>query len=370
MFHSDPESFTYHEYFQTFDVPTVMDAHCFTLFGMTIAMPPQQETDFEHKYSSPLRTPPLTVIVVPCYNEEPGLAITAQVLLDKLQTLINQQQIDSRSSILFVDDGSKDCTWEVISQLHDSEPEVFHGLKLAHNRGHQNALFAGLMHALKSNADAAVSMDADLQDDPDAIESMVKAYREGADIVYGVRDNRDTDTAFKRSTAHMFYSTMRFLGADTIPDHADYRLMDHAALEALSQYHESNLFLRGIVPSLGFNTAKVYYKRGERTAGESKYPLHKMVSFAVEGITSFSTKPLTLITGLGGVSIIIGIVMLIYALVSVCTGNAVAGWASLMCSVWILGGLLLTALGVVGEYIAKIYIEVKARPRYIIEETI
>lgn len=319
---------------------------------------------------NPLRTPPVLMIVVPCYNEELSLAATAQVLQSKLKVLARRKQIDQRSSVLFVDDGSKDATWEVITQLHEEHPTVFHGLKLAHNRGHQNALFAGLMHALHAKVDATVSMDADLQDDPNAIDGMVEAYLKGADIVYGVRDNRDTDTAFKRGTAHLFYTVMRGLGTDTIPDHADYRLMDRAALAALSEYHESNLFLRGIVPSLGFTTAKVYYKRGERVAGESKYPLRKMISFAVEGITSFSTKPLTIITGLGGISVVIGVGMLIYAIVSVCTGNAVAGWASLMCSMWILGGLILTSLGVVGEYIAKIYIEVKGRPRYIIEETI
>lgn len=185
-----------------------------------------------------------------------------------------------------------------------------------------------------------------------------------------MRDNRETDTAFKRGTAHMFYALMKGLGTETVPDHADYRLMSHTALEALAQYHESNLFLRGIVPSLGFPTAKVYYKRGERVAGESKYPLRKMVAFAVQGITSFSTKPLSLITGTGIVSVFVGIAMLIYTLISVCSGNAVAGWGSMMCSLWILGGLILVALGIVGEYIAKIYIEVKARPRYIIEETI
>lgn len=317
-----------------------------------------------------LRGVPRLMLVIPCYNEELGLNTTADVLRQKVRELTEQGQVSPESSVLFVDDGSKDATWKVIEQLHAAEPELFHGLKLAHNRGHQNALFAGLMHALHEHADVAVSMDADLQDDPDAINDMIEAYRCGADIVYGVRDNRDTDTAFKRGTAHMFYALMRGLGTDTIPDHADYRLMDHAALEALSQYREVNLFLRGIVPSLGFNTATVYYKRGERTAGESKYPMRKMIAFAVEGITSFSTKPLSIITGLGTFSVLVGIGMLIYAIVSVCAGRAVSGWASLMCSVWILGGLILTALGVVGEYIAKIYLEVKARPRYIIQQII
>ena len=317
-----------------------------------------------------LRNPPRTMLVIPCYNEEPGLRTTAETLRRQLQGLIDIHEIDERSTVLFVDDGSKDATWVVINALHAEDPQLFHGIKLAHNKGHQNALFAGLMHALHANADAAISMDADLQDDPGAIDGMVEAYREGAEIVYGVRDNRDTDTAFRRGTAHMFYGLMKGLGTETVPDHADYRLMSHEALAALSQYRESNLFLRGLIPSLGFTTAKVYYKRGERVAGESKYPLRKMVSFAVQGITSFSTKPLNLITDTGLVSVLAGIAMLIYILVTVCTDNAVSGWASIMCSLWILGGLILLALGIVGEYIAKIYIEVKARPHYIIEAVI
>ena len=274
------------------------------------------------------------------------------------------------SFILFVDDGSSDKTWNVIETLHENDSTLFHGVKLAHNRGHQNALFAGLMQAYSLEVDAVVSMDADLQDDPDAIDGMVREYLQGAEIVYGVRDNRDTDTAFKRGTAHAFYSLMKWLGTETVPDHADYRLMSRAALAALSQYKESNLFLRGLVPSLGFKTAKVYYKRGTRVAGESKYPLKKMVSFAIEGVTSFSTKPLTMITGLGLFSVFVGIVMLVYTLISVFSGHAVAGWGSMMCSLWILGGFILLALGVTGEYIAKIYLEVKARPRYIIETTL
>lgn len=310
------------------------------------------------------------MIVIPCYNEEPGLRTTASVLSEKIRSLVEAQQISDDSTILFVDDGSKDATWNVISELHNEDTSLFHGLKLAHNKGHQNALLAGLMYALDEAADVAISMDADLQDDPNAIDQMIEEYRKGAEIVYGVRDNRDTDTAFKRGTAHMFYGLMRSMGAETIPDHADYRLMSREALAALAQYREENLFLRGMVPSLGFPTAKVYYKRGERVAGESKYPLRKMVSFAVDGITSFSAKPLTIITGIGMLSVLVGIAMLIYTIVSVCTGHAVAGWGSMMCSLWILGGLILTSLGVVGEYIAKIYIEVKGRPRYIIEKVL
>jgi len=313
---------------------------------------------------------PYLVMVIPCYNEEEMLHITARALSGKIDELKRLRMVSDDSCILFVDDGSKDKTWRIIEELHALQPTLFHGLKLAHNKGHQNALYSGLMKALDMKADVAVSMDADLQDDPNAINGMIEAYDEGAEIVYGVRDNRDTDSAFKRGTARMFYHLMHSLGTETIPDHADFRLMSRRALAALAEYRESNLFLRGIVPSLGFTTAKVYYKRGEREAGESKYPLRKMVSFAVEGITSFSTKPLSLITGLGILSVLAGIAMLIYTIVSVCTGHAVAGWGSLMFSLWFVGGLILLSLGVIGEYIAKIYIEVKDRPRYIIEEFI
>lgn len=338
-------------------------AACHTLLSMT-----NEENAYDT--CARLREAPAMVFVIPCYNEEAALHVTAGVLKSKLQDLKDAGQIASDSSVVFVDDGSADKTWDVITSLHNECPDMFHGVKLAHNRGHQNALFAGLMHALHLNVDAAVSMDADLQDDPNAVDGMVAAYREGAEIVYGVRDNRDTDTVFKRGTAHAFYSMMKWLGTETVPDHADYRLMSRAALQALSQYRESNLFLRGLVPSLGFKTAKVFYKRGTRVAGESKYPLKKMVSFAIEGVTSFSTKPLTMITGLGVFSVFVGVIMLVYTLISVFSGHAVAGWGSMMCSLWILGGFILLSLGVTGEYIAKIYLEVKARPRYIIEESL
>ena len=291
---------------------------------------------------------PVIAFVIPCYNEEAALHVTADVLKKKVHRLENSHAVAENSFVIFVDDGSSDKTWDVIETLHRNEPVLFRGVKLAHNRGHQNALFAGLMHALSMNVDAVVSMDADLQDDPNAVDDMVQEYLRGAEIVYGVRDNRETDTAFKRGTAHAFYSLMKWLGTETVPDHADYRLMSRAALQALSQYKESNLFLRG----------------------ESKYPLKKMVSFAIEGVTSFSTKPLTMITGLGLFSVFVGIVMLIYTLISVFSGHAVAGWGSMMCSLWILGGFILLALGIIGEYIAKIYLEVKARPRYIVETTL
>ena len=317
-----------------------------------------------------MRREPTLAFVIPCFNEEAALHMTADVLKKKMIQLENSQAVARDSFVIFVDDGSHDKTWDVITSLHEKDPSLFRGVKLAPNRGHQNALFAGLMHALSMNVDAVVSMDADLQDDPNAVDDMVQEYLRGAEIVYGVRDNRETDTAFKRGTAHAFYSLMKWLGTETVPDHADYRLMSRAALQALSQYKESNLFLRGLVPSLGFKTAKVYYKRGTRVAGESKYPLKKMVSFAIEGVTSFSTKPLTMITGLGLFSVFVGIVMLIYTLISVFSGHAVAGWGSMMCSLWILGGFILLALGIIGEYIAKIYLEVKARPRYIVETTL
>ena len=317
-----------------------------------------------------MRREPTLAFVIPCFNEEAALHMTADVLKKKMIQLENSQAVARDSFVIFVDDGSHDKTWDVITSLHEKDPSLFRGVNLAHKRGHPNALFAGLMHALSMNVDAVVSMDADLQDDPNAVDDMVQEYLRGAEIVYGVRDNRETDTAFKRGTAHAFYSLMKWLGTETVPDHADYRLMSRAALQALSQYKESNLFLRGLVPSLGFKTAKVYYKRGTRVAGESKYPLKKMVSFAIEGVTSFSTKPLTMITGLGLFSVFVGIVMLIYTLISVFSGHAVAGWGSMMCSLWILGGFILLALGIIGEYIAKIYLEVKARPRYIVETTL
>lgn len=313
---------------------------------------------------------PQLAIVVPCYNEEAVLELTATVLKEKLGALIQNGTISSNSFVLFVDDGSQDDTWNIIQRLHENDSAVVHGAKLSHNEGHQNALFAGLMEALHDKVDCAVSMDADLQDDPDAIDAMLLAYNRGAQIVYGVRDNRETDTIFKRGTAHLFYSLMNGMGAETIADHADFRLMSVTALEALSSYTEVNLFLRGIIPSLGFSSEKVYYKRGVRAAGESKYPLRKMIAFALDGITSFSTKPLSIITGVGFMSVMVGIAILIYTLVSVFTGNSVAGWGSLMCSIWILSGTILASLGIVGTYIGKIYQEVKHRPRYIIEKRV
>lgn len=311
---------------------------------------------------------PILYFVLPCYNEVEGLQRTADVLHKKITTLIKGNIIAPNSRVLFVDDGSQDGTWNLILNIHNASPELFGGIKLAHNRGHQNALFAGLMAAYKANCDAAISMDADLQDDVNAVDEMIRQYvDEHCEIVYGVRSSRKKDTWFKRTTAEAFYSIFEWMGAETIPNHADYRLMSKKALEALSEYHEVNLFLRGIVPSIGFKTGKVYYERGVREAGESKYPLKKMIAFAVEGITSFSTKPLKFVTGVGLFSILIGLIMLVYAIASVFTKHAVIGWGSLMCSLWLIGGFLMLSLGIVGEYIGKIYLETKHRPRFRIE---
>lgn len=307
-------------------------------------------------------------LVIPCYNEKEVLPETSRQLKEIMEGLMAKGKISRESKIAFVNDGSKDTTWNIISQLHDENP-IFAGINLAHNRGHQNALFAGLMTA-KEYADAAISLDADLQDDVAAIEQFIDKFLEGKDIVYGVRSARETDTHFKRGTAHLFYKLMNAMGADTLEDHADYRLMSKRALEALSEYEEVNLFLRGIVPMIGFETDVVYYKRHERFAGESKYPLKKMLAFAVEGITSFSIKPIRIITALGFFLFSMSILLLIYFFVTWLVGYTVAGWTTIVLSVWGIGGLQLLALGVIGEYIGKTYMEVKARPRYKIERVL
>ncbi|TCD54152.1 glycosyltransferase [Alloscardovia theropitheci] len=311
---------------------------------------------------------PYLVIVVPCYNESAVIEGTTHVLVHKIHELISSRKVSEHSAILYVDDGSRDDTWEKVGALRGIYGDVINGVKFAHNRGHQNAVYAGMMEAYENGCDCIVSMDADLQDDPQAIDEMIEKYCEGAQIVYGVRNNRDTDTVFKRETARAFYATMTWLGTNTIANHADFRLMGRGALEALSQYHESNLFLRGIVPDLGFKTERVYYKRAERQAGESKYPLGKMIKFALEGITSFSVKPIRFIMLVGAAAFVISMLMLVYIFVSVLRGHAVSGWGSIMASMWLLGGAILMALGIVGEYVGKIYLEVKHRPRYIIEE--
>ena len=304
--------------------------------------------------------------VIPCYNEEAVLPETTRRMTDKLNAMRAAGLIGEKSRILYVDDGSKDRTWELVSQFNRENPWV-EGVKLSHNRGHQHALLCGLMSAMP-RCDAAISMDADLQDDIDALDQFVKKFQEGCDVVYGVRNKRDTDTWFKRTTAEGFYKVMQLLGVDVVFNHADYRLMSKRALEALSEYKEVNLFLRGIVPLIGYRSDYVYYDRHERFAGESKYPLKKMLSFALDGITSFSVKPLKLISNLGILISVLSVFGLLYALISYFAGWAVTGWTAIVCSIWLLGGLQMLCLGVVGGYIGKIYSEVKARPRYRVEE--
>ncbi len=304
-------------------------------------------------------------LVVPCYNEEAVLPETVSRLTEKMKTLIAAGHADENSRFLLVDDGSKDKTWELICRFCEENP-LCAGLKLAHNRGHQNALLAGLM-AAKEKADCAISLDADLQDDIDALDGFLAKFEEGCDVVYGVRNKRDTDSFFKRSTARGFYKVMKMLGVDVVYDHADYRLMSRRALEALGDYKEVNLFLRGIVPLIGYRSDYVYYDRHERFAGESKYPLKKMISFALDGITSFSVKPLKLISNLGILISILSVLGLLYALISYFVGVTVAGWTAIVCSIWLLGGIQLLCIGVLGGYIGKIYSEVKARPRFRVE---
>lgn len=305
-------------------------------------------------------------IVVPCYNEQEVLPETARRLKDMMERLIGAGKVSASSRIMFVNDGSGDRTWEMIRELYEGDPERFGGINLSCNRGHQNALLAGLM-SVKDLCDMAISMDADLQDDIGAAEQMVDRFLAGCDIVYGVRSKRKTDTFFKRFTAEGFYKVMNLLGANTVYNHADYRLMSRRALEGLAEFQEVNLFLRGIVPMIGYSTDVVYYERHERFAGESKYPLKKMLAFAFEGITSLSTKPIRCITGMGLCVVAISIIMLIYSVVRYFQGQTVPGWSSIMVSIWFIGGLLLLSIGIVGEYIGKIYLETKSRPRYIIE---
>lgn len=305
-------------------------------------------------------------LVIPCYNEEEVLPETSSRLLEKLGSLIKLGKISEKSRVIFVNDGSKDRTWEIIEELHQKN-RIFGGINLSRNRGHQNALLAGLM-TVKDYVDMVISMDADLQDDINAIDEMVDKYLSGMDVVYGVRGSRNTDTVFKKFTAESFYKIMNTMGANTVFNHADYRLMSRRALDGLAQYGEVNLFLRGIVPMIGYPADVVYYNRGERFAGKSKYPLGKMLSFAVEGITSLSTKPIRMITALGFFIFIVSIGMLIYSLVRHFMGATIVGWTTLMVSVWAIGGLILLSLGVVGEYIGKIYLETKARPRFIVEQ--
>ncbi len=307
--------------------------------------------------------------VVPCYNEEEVLPQSAEILREKWQRLMTEGKISPESRIALVDDGSKDRTWSIIGALCAPADSLFCAVKLSHNRGHQNALLAGLETCM-DRCDAIVSLDADLQDDIDVIDQFVEQYEAGCDIVYGVRSDRSSDHFAKRFTAQSYYKLLELLGVDILYNHADYRLMSRRALHALAEYRESNLFLRGIIPELGFPSAVVTYARKERQAGESKYTLTKMMKLAFDGITSFSVRPIRLLSALGVATLLVAVVMAIYTLVRHFTGNTVSGWASLMISIWFLGGLNLLALGVVGEYIGKIYGEVKARPRYIVEQTL
>ena len=307
-------------------------------------------------------------LVVPCYNEQEVLPETSKRLKEKMESLMERNLISRDSRIMFVNDGSKDRTWSMIEELHEQDP-IFAGVKLSRNRGHQNALLGGLMTA-KEYADMTISLDADLQDDIDVIDQMVEKYYDGCEIVYGVRSARTTDTFFKRFTAESFYHMISMMGGEIVFNHADYRLMSKRALEEMAKYKEVNLFLRGIVPMIGFKTDVVTYERHERLAGESKYPLKKMLALAVDGITSLSIKPIRFIVFLGFMIFMCSILMLIYSLVQHFLGNTSIGWTSLIVSIWAIGGLQLLAIGVIGEYIGKIYLETKERPRYIIEKVL
>lgn len=308
-------------------------------------------------------------IVVPCYKEQEVLPETSKRLREKVLDLEKQGKISEKSRVMFVNDGSSDNTWPIISALHEKEPEVFSGVNLSRNRGHQNALLAGLLTAV-NYADMIISMDADLQDDINAVDAMVDAYHNGYEVVYGVRSKREKDTFFKRFTAEGFYKVMKALGVDIVFNHADYRLMSRRAVEGLAQFSEVNLFLRGIVPQIGYKWTTVTYERAERFAGESKYPLKKMIAFAADGITSFSVKPIRLVFSAGVIVFLVSVIMLIYALIAKLLGHTSAGWTSLMGSIWLIGGIELLGLGIVGEYIGKIYNETKRRPRFIIESVL
>lgn len=307
-------------------------------------------------------------IVVPCYNEEEVFEDSNAKLLVVLKDLIDKKKVSKDSYILYVDDGSKDKTWAKIKKAYD-ESEYVYGLKLAANKGHQNALYAGLMYA-KENVDISISIDADLQDDTNVMEEMIDHYHDGSDIVYGVRNDRSSDSFFKRFTAQSFYKLMNILGAKSVYNHADFRLMSKRTMEELSLYKETHLFLRGIMPELGFKTSMVYYSRKERLMGESKYPLKKMLSFAFNGITSFSVKPLTLILYIGFVSILVSLIAIIYAIIRHFSGETIIGWTSLFASIWFIGGVQLVSVGIIGQYVGKNFIESKHRPRYYIEEYI
>ena len=309
---------------------------------------------------------PVLYLVIPCYNEEQVLPITSGKFKAKIDELVDAGKIDDKSRVMFVNDGSKDTTWEILTELSESDPR-YCAISLSRNRGHQNALIAGLMEA-KKHADITISMDCDGQDDINAITEMVNEYAKGSEIVFGVRNDRSTDSWFKRTTAQSYYKFLRGMGVDIIPDHADYRLMSSRVLDALEGYSEVNLFLRGLIPQLGFKQSVVYYSRAEREAGTTHYPLSKMAALAIDGITSFSVKPLRLITLFGFLVALLSIVGIIYVLVSVISGYYVDGWASTTCILCFVSGIQMISLGVIGEYIGKIYLETKQRPRYIVSE--
>ena len=305
-------------------------------------------------------------LVIPCYNEEEVLPETVARLQEKMAALTEAGTISPQSRVVFVDDGSKDGTWELIRGAHEGNP-LFRGIRLTRNRGHQNALLAGMM-TVRGECDAVISLDADLQDDIHAMDDMIRKYNEGFDVVYGVRSSRKQDSLLKRATAQGFYRLIRAMGVEIVYNHADFRLMSARALAGLAEFREVNLFLRGLVPLVGYRSTTVYYERGRRTAGKTKYPFHKMVSFAWEGITSLSVRPIRMIASLGGFIFLGSIAVLIYSLIRHLGGHTVSGWTSLVFSIWALGGIQLLALGIIGEYVGKIYLEVKRRPTYLVEE--
>lgn len=311
---------------------------------------------------------PRLFIVVPCYNEEMVLPISIPVFQQTLSSLMENHEVALDSKIILVDDGSDDDTWKIIERASLQENSPILGIKFAHNRGHQPALYAGLMCAHDADADCCISLDADLQDSPSIVEKMLQAHTSGFEVVYAARDNRDTDSWFKRTSAGWFYSIMKKLGVELVPNSADFRLMGRASLEALSQYRERNLFLRGIVPHIGFSSTVVYYRREERAAGQSKYPLKKMVSFAFDGITSFSITPIRCIFAFSLLSLVISLALITYSLFQFVQGNVVPGWTSIILSIWLVNAMLMLSLGIIGEYIGKIYAETKKRPRFIVEK--
>lgn len=315
-----------------------------------------------------MKKEPILYVVIPCYNEEEVLPETTKRMKEKLTNLIKDKVISSKSKVMYVNDGSKDKTWSMIKEINKKEP-LFTGVTLSRNRGHQNALLGGLMTA-KNYADVVISMDADLQDDINAIDEMLEKYKDGCDIVYGVRSARKTDTFFKRFTAEGFYKFMKTLGVDVVYNHADYRLTSKRVLEEFSNFKEVNLFLRGMFPLVGYKSDVVYYERSERFAGESKYPLKKMLNFAWDGITSFSVKPLRMICSVGFIILLISIAIMIYSIIRKLTGNTVDGWTFLSISIWFIGGLQMISIGIIGEYIGKMYNETKQRPRFIISENL